>query len=172
MKASGRSLRSISHALGLSLSRVWRILHGAGLGPGRTGLGEDAPRRRRRNALEAWISAHPDVELPPTLRELSALTGISSRYLSGMVGLRRRRLEAWAAGIGDLHARVMILRVEDGTRVSTPSLSRWEWKLDPIRGTAALEVTTICGEVFLVPIPDRWEWALEWRRSPRREGLA
>lgn len=89
-----------------------------------------------------------------------------------MVSLRRRKLEAWTAEIGDLHDRVMILRASDGTRLSTGSVSRWTWELDPFRGEVALRVVTICGESFTVPIPDRWEWSLAWRRSPRREEVS
>ena len=164
MKRSGMSLRATAAKLGVSLSKAWRLVGG--------GSGGTPPGKRRRNSLETWILAHPAIELPRTLKELSELTGISSRYLSGMIAQRRKKLEAWVAEIGDLHARAAVLRASDGTRLTTASLARWTWEVDPFRGSVGLRVVTICGEEFLVPIPDRREWALEWRRSPRREDLA
>ena len=161
LRGLGFGVRAISRKLALPLGTTWRLVKAAD-----EGLVERS--RHRKNALERWASAHPEIPLPATTREISSLTGIPSGTVSACLRVRKVKFAKWTEWVGDPRGKDMTLVTDAGIRVSLKGVLEYEWVYDAPRNLAVLEVRTPMGEAPLrVPILDRFTFGRECKASPR-----
>ena len=160
LRGMGWGVRAIGRSLGLAPSMAWAYVKAVD-----SGLG--TRKRHRANALERFVSAHPEIPLPSTTKAISALTGIPSGTVSACLASRRRKFEKWVSWIGPLEGKRILWVCEDGTRIGPAGIAKYEWIYDPPSNVTTLEIVSILGEALRVPVPDRFVFGREWKAAPR-----
>lgn len=160
LRSLGFGVRAISRKLALPLGTAWRLVKAAD-----EGLAERS--RHRKNALERWAQAHPEIPLPATTRQISSLTGIPSGTVSACLRVRKNKFKKWVEWVGDPRGKDLTLTTEGGIKVSLKGVLEYEWVYDAPRNLATLEVRTPMGERPLrIPILDRFAFGRTLRASP------
>jgi hypothetical protein len=160
LRALGFGVRAISRKLSLPLGTTWRLVKAAD-----EGLVERS--RHRKNALERWVLAHPEVPLPATTKGISSLTGIPSGTVSACLRVRKVKFKAWTEWVGDPRGKDLTLTTDTGIRVSLKGALDYAWVYDAPRNLATLEVRTPMGERPLrIPILDRFAFGRALKGAP------